>query len=173
MWGPFLRCPLKHRDPTTVPCPPPAPWPSPTCAFLNRVRKHREGKSVESLFDTDLLTRRLNRGSLARNPFEVLWAGTRGKLWPASCSVTGVGCGWGTNHGATGPTKQKSQAKPETSRQKKGHQPRNERPWRFTTHKRPHPPPPLPPPPTRFSGGPGLTLPLLCRRPCFRPHGLH
>lgn len=95
LWGPFLRCPLKHRDPTTVPCPPPAPWPSPTCAFLNRVRKHREGKSVESLFDTDLLTRRLNHGSLARNPFEVLCAGTRGKLCDSILFCKWGGVGWG------------------------------------------------------------------------------
>lgn len=31
------------------------------------------------------------------------------------------------------------------------------------------PHPPSPPPTARFSGRPGLILPLLCRRPCFRP----
>lgn len=61
---------------------------------------------------------------------------------------------------------QKQKAKPVTFREKK--ESAEEGPWEFTTHKRPlmllHSPPA-----TRFSGGPGLILPLLCWRPCFRP----
>lgn len=77
--------PLSTPSPMTV---------TPGCLSQQGLQIQRRKVSRE-LFYTDLITRQLNHGSLARNPLKVLCAGFNdghtGKLHSNNCSVTGRG----------------------------------------------------------------------------------
>lgn len=126
LWGHFwcvsqtqesYPSPLTTSSPLTIPPPPPAPRVPFSTGSANRKKESRGEPS-----STDLITRQLNHGSLARNPLKVLCAGWLQGLahergCATSCSLTG--------RGSSRSSEQKSQAKPETSRQKKSYQLRN------------------------------------------------